>query len=44
MAMVSKVRKEKSADGMKWVDLIEADDWRIATDDWVERREAAKSK
>lgn len=44
MAMVSKVRKEKSGDGMKWVDMIEADDWRIATDDWVERREAAKAK
>lgn len=44
MAMVSKVRKEKSGDGMKWVDLIEADDWRIATDDWVERREVAKQK
>ena len=44
MAMVSKVRKEKSGDGMKWVDLIEADDWRIATDDWVVRRETAKQK
>jgi len=44
MAMVSKVRKEKSGDGLKWVDMIEADDWRIATEDWVERREAAKAK
>lgn len=44
MAMVSKVRKEKSGDGLKWADMIEADDWRIATEDWVERREAAKAK
>jgi hypothetical protein len=44
MAMISKVRKEKSGDGLKWADMIEADDWHIAVCDWVERRETAKTK
>lgn len=42
MAMVSKVRKEKSGDGVKWANMIYAEDWKIATLDWIERREAAK--
>lgn len=42
MAMVSKIRKSKSGDGMGWARSIVAQDWQIATMDWVERREAAK--
>lgn len=44
MAMVSKVRKEKASDGKKWADMIYAPDWRMATFDWIKRREAAKAK
>ena len=42
MAMVSVTRKSKKGDGMRWVDCITAPDWKIATSDWVERREAKK--
>ena len=42
MAMVSKVRKDKTGDGMYWADRIHAQDWRIAVTDWIERRESAK--
>lgn len=42
MAMVSKIRKSKVGDGMGWARSIAAQDWQIATMDWVERREAAK--
>lgn len=42
MAMVSKTRKSKTGDGMGWARSIVAQDWRIATLDWVERRESAK--
>jgi len=43
MAMVSKTRKEKSGTGEKWAMRIQAEDWKIATLDWIHRREAAKS-
>lgn len=39
MAMVSKVRKEKSGNGRGWANKIAADDWRIATTEWIDRRE-----
>lgn len=42
MAMVSKVRKSKSGDGMDWALRIEANDWQLATMDWIGRRESAK--
>lgn len=42
MAMVSKVRKEKSSTGQYYADKIQAQDWRIATHEWIERREKAK--
>jgi len=44
MAMVSKTRKEKSGTGEHWAIHIHATDWRIATLDWIERRESAKRK
>lgn len=42
MAMVSKVRKEKSSTGLYFADKIKAQDWRIATTEWINRREKAK--
>jgi len=42
VAMVSKVRKEKTGNGMEWVNRIVASDWKMAVADWVERRENAK--
>jgi hypothetical protein len=42
MAMVSKVRKDKTGDGKYWASRIEAEDWKLATEQWIERREAAK--
>lgn len=44
MAMVSKVRKEKTGTGTYWANCIQAQDWRIATQDWIERREEAKKR
>jgi len=44
MAMISYERKNKISDGMKWADRVEAEDWRIAAQDWVERRETAKKQ
>jgi hypothetical protein len=44
MAMVSKVRKDKTGDGYEWANRIEASDWRRATLEWIERRELAKQK
>lgn len=44
MARVSHSRKNGLGDGMKWADKIIADDWRIATQDWIERREEAKKR
>jgi thymidylate synthase len=42
MAMVSKVRKEKTGDGVKWAEMIYASDWKLATLGWIKRREDAK--
>ena len=42
MAMVSYQRKNKVSDGYNWARTIDAQDWRIATLDWIERRESAK--
>jgi len=44
MAMVSKSRKEKTSSGMNWAEKIHDPDWRIATIQWIERREKAKVK
>lgn len=44
MAMVSKARKEKFGTGEDWAMRIQAEDWKIATLDWIHRREAAKVK
>lgn len=42
LAMVVKTRKEKSGDGRKWASMCVAEDWRLATEQWIDRREAAK--
>ena len=42
MAMVSRVRKLKQANGREWAQKIRAADWRRAVFDWIDRREAAK--
>lgn len=42
MAMVSRVRKLKQGDGREFAQKIRASDWRKATFDWINRREAAK--
>jgi len=42
MAMVTKTRKEKTGDGWYWAERIQAPDWRLATVQWIERRENAK--
>lgn len=42
MAMVTKVRKEKSGNGRCWASSIGAEDWRIATEQWIDRRENAR--
>lgn len=44
VAMVSKVRKEKLGTGEDWAIRIQAEDWKIATLDWIWRREQAKAK
>jgi len=44
MAMVSKVRKDKTGTGIDWAHSIVAEDWKIAVGDWIERRELAKQK
>lgn len=43
MAMVSRVRKDKTANGHYWANQITALDWRIATQDWITRREKVLS-
>lgn len=43
MAMVSYTRKNKLGDGMVYAERIEAEDWCIATKQWIARREKAKS-
>lgn len=42
MAMVTKERKEKKGDGYNIAQEIAAEDWRIATLEWIQRRENAK--
>lgn len=44
MAQVSKVRKEKTGTGFAQSDKIRAEDWRIATQQWIGRREEAKER
>ena len=44
MVLVSHMRKEKIGDGLDRARSIHAIDWRMATIDWVTRREAAKTK
>lgn len=44
MAMVSHVRKMKSADGRHWAEKIQAEDWKGAVLGWIERREKAKAE
>lgn len=43
MALVSHVRKLRSADGLYWANRIEARDWRAAMFGWIERRERARN-
>lgn len=43
VAMVSFSRKNKLGDGYEWADLIEAEDWRLAVENWIARREANKN-
>lgn len=42
MAMVTKTRKEKTGDGYFWANNIKADDWQVATVEWILRRSNAK--
>lgn len=42
MAMVSKSRKDKLSTGQYWAERIEAEDWKLATLQWIARREKAK--
>jgi hypothetical protein len=42
MALVTKARKEKTGDGRYWAERIQAEDWRLATLQWIDRRENAK--
>lgn len=44
MAMVSLVRKSKAGDGRGYAAKIKAEDWRLATMQWIERREIAKAE
>ena len=39
MAMVSATRRAKQDDGLYWASQIEADDWKLATQQWIARRE-----
>lgn len=42
MALITKTRKEKRGDGMYYAGEVAADDWRLAAQQWIERRENAK--
>jgi hypothetical protein len=44
MAMVSYMRRNKLGDGRNYATLIHASDWRVATLDWINRREEAKQR
>lgn len=44
MAMVSNVRRNKLGDGRDYAATIHASDWRVATLDWINRREEAKQR
>lgn len=43
MAMVSHTRKNKTGDGRDWANKIVADDWRLATLQWIDRRDGQRS-
>lgn len=43
MAMVSRVRKSGAGTGEGWAAAVKASDWRRAVQDWIRRREAAKT-
>lgn len=43
VAMVQYVRRNKISDGRDHASTIQADDWRIAVQDWIDRREARKT-
>lgn len=42
MAMVSRVRKADGGTGKGWAARIQASDWRVATLEWIDRRELKK--
>lgn len=42
MAMVSRSRKLKVSDGREWADRIQAEDWKLAAHNWINKREANK--
>jgi len=44
MAMVSYDRRNKLGDGRQYINKILASDWRVATFDWINRREDAKTR
>lgn len=44
VAMVNYSRKNNLSLGYEWVDKIKAEDWRVATENWVDRRELNKMK
>lgn len=43
MAMVVRERKSGSSNGYYWAEMCEAEDWKLATKQWIDRREAAKN-
>lgn len=42
MAMVSRLRKLNAGTGRGWASRIQASDWRVATREWIDRRELKK--
>lgn len=43
MAMISKERRNGTGTGLDWAGKVLASDWRLATAEWIERRESAKA-
>jgi hypothetical protein len=43
MAMVARERKSGAGNGYFWAEMCEAEDWKLAARQWIDRREAAKN-
>lgn len=44
VAMVGRIRRQRAGTGQRWAERIKAEDWRLATQEWIERREYQKAK